>query len=153
VTIRSLPLTHAVRRGCATFRDEDNALWLGTDDGAIVTVRLLDARVRVRCTGFTDLAAVLPARDGLGLFAIEAEGAVLHLSRSATTRSQSRPVTDLGREVVAAHLTSDGAAALILESGPAASLIELDLSSGVETIVAGPFANPAAMAVDVDTVR
>lgn len=105
-------------------------------------------RVRVRCTGFTDLVAVLPAPDGLGLFAIEAGGAVLHLSRLATTRSHSRLVTNLGRVVVGAHLTPDGASALILESGPAASLVEVDLATGTETTVAGPFIDPTAMAVD-----
>lgn len=144
---RSLPLAVSLAPGCLTFSPADSALWLGATAGEIVAFRLLDNRSRALGGGYQSPVAVLPLPNGLGVLVAEAAGRLLVANRSAAAAAQAATLVDLGRQIVAAHLHPDDASVLVLESGPAARLLRIDLQTGAEQSLAQDLSNPSLLAV------
>jgi hypothetical protein len=142
---RSIALPVQVATGCVAFLESTNALWLATPSGQVATLRLADGRFSVRGSGYGAPAAVVPAADGLGLFVVEAGGAVFVAARSAPGRSAAVAVADLGAQAVAAALHPDGDALVALTAGPDGALVRCAVDTGVVAPVATGFEDPVAV--------
>ncbi|MFN8078260.1 MAG: hypothetical protein U0Q19_01730 [Kineosporiaceae bacterium] len=143
---RSLPLPGPPVPAGATFRVQDCAVWFPTSAGVVASVGLTDGRARTWSGGHPGAVAVLPAPDGLRLHVITAAGAVVELPRREAADDAGRIVADLARPVVAAHADDDGTL-LVLTGGPDGALLRVDPADGSIALLAGPFEDPWALAV------
>jgi hypothetical protein len=144
---KSIQLPYLGAPGCAVFSVPDNSLWLGTEDGKIVTVRLLDGRVRLAGGGYGPPSAVLPMADGLGVLIVERSGKLRVAPRASAGAEHSTLVADLGRPLAGARLHPDGDAVIVLEASPMASLQRVDLATGAAEALVSNLEDPVALAV------
>ncbi|HJT58574.1 MAG TPA: hypothetical protein VJ761_18850 [Ktedonobacteraceae bacterium] len=144
---KSIPLAHLVSPGCVAFLEPDNALWLGTEAGEIISLRLLDGRVTVLGGGYLQPVAALPLSNGLGVLVVERSGRLLIASRDAVDAANSVIVADLARPLAAACLHPDGQLALVLEAGNTSQLLQIDLATGAAQAFAEELADPTALTI------
>jgi hypothetical protein len=144
--VHSIPLAFSVATGCCEFSEPDNSVWMGSTGGDIITCRLLDQRIAVLGSGYADPVAVLPATDGLRVFVIESTGSVLSTSRTSADRGSATVLADLGRPLASARLHPDGGL-LVLASGDAADLLQIDANTGAVLTLASGLSGPTALAV------
>lgn len=114
----SIPIGRDTASGCVEFSEPDNSLWLGTQNGEVVTLRLSDSTERMRGAGYTDLVGVIPCPDGLGVVIVERQGGIFLAPRRAAGKSHASLLIDLQRPLAAARLHPDGNSLLVLEQVP-----------------------------------
>lgn len=144
---RSIALPAKPARACAVFSEPDHAVWLATDDGQIVTCRLVDGQVVGRGEGFAELVALEPSPDGLGLLIVQSNGLVLEAARGDATRAGARVVADLGRPLAGACLDLASDSLMVAESGPGGRLVRLSLTDATVSVITDAVDDPQALAL------
>lgn len=142
---RSIELAGVLTRAVAPFCERDNSIWAASDDGRIVTCRLLDQRLTVRGDGYVDVVAVALSWHGLGVLVVQADGLVLEAERLDASRASARVVADLARPLAGACVDTSAEAVIVLESGPEARLQRLALTDGSVSPVSTVLPDPIAM--------
>ena len=149
----SIPFAHSLSWGCVEFNELSNSLWLGTEAGEIISLRLLDRRVTVLGSGYLEPVAVMPAVDGLGVFIAERAGLVMSALRGSAGRAHAAVIADLARPLAGARLSADGASAVVMEAGTPARLLRVDLSTGADQVLAEGLTDPVAFVIDAADTR
>jgi M6 family metalloprotease-like protein len=135
--------------GPVTFRDADNAVWIATTGGTIVSLRLLDGTVRTHGGGYVEPLAALPAVDGLGVFIVEAAGRILHVYREEADAENAVVLVDLMQQVATARLSSDGSTLFIASNNADGTLTRVDTQSGEATQLVSNLISEGQAIVDI----
>ncbi len=131
------------------FDETSNSAWLTGADGAIRTVRLLDAAVRVRGTGYADPVAALPLLDGLRLVVVEQAGDLWLCRRDSADRPGARRVAGLDAPVRGALLGPDGSVLVLHDQPDAAGRVTaVSPDTGATWIVAADLPPLSAVVAD-----
>lgn len=109
-----IPVGHALVPGSLSFDEPGNKVWAATANGAIVTVRLLDGRVKLMGFGYRRPVGVVPCYDGLTVAVVERSGRVWLSRRDHAYRSRAGLVADLPARVLAVRRHPDPGRLLVL---------------------------------------
>src|SRR5687768_17371441 len=111
---RALTIGDNLIPGTLNFDEPGNAVWAATTNGRLVTVRLLDQRIKRVGAGYRRAVGVIPGHDGLTVAVVEANGRVWLASRESASRSRAQLVGDLPGRALGARRHPDPGSLLVL---------------------------------------
>lgn len=150
---RQVPTGRVFVADSPIFDPASNAVWGVTPAGEVVTVRLLDGRVDVLGSGYTDPVAAVPIADGLTVAVVEAGGSVRVARRDGADHPSARLLVTLAGRALAASRHADPNLLLVLteasiDGAPAPQLVTCRLDTGDLAVVAADLAGARALSLD-----
>ncbi|MEH7256129.1 hypothetical protein V7123_01585 [Bacillus toyonensis] len=144
----SFTIDSEIATGCIAFDEPGNAVWFGTIDGEIRSLRLLDGRETLHGQGYGPLAAIILSPNGIGIDVVQQDGDVFRATREDADRAAATVQVILGEFVAAAAPHPDGNKALVLLAS--GSLLLLDTDTGIFDTLSDVLIDPVGLTIDTD---